>query len=156
SQSPSAFVSPEHKPLKFLSSYNDTAGDGVRMDQGFVGRQPIYSDGIKVFAYELFSQTSELNRAAFANGDTVTGEALLHECIDVGLGRIAGPHRAFVPVTREFITNDYAWLLPKDGVVLQIDGETASDSSLLRPLLHLSVGGYSIALKDFKYNPEYQ
>jgi EAL and modified HD-GYP domain-containing signal transduction protein len=126
------------------------------MDQGFVGRQPIYSDGINVFAYELFSQSSELNQAAFANGDTVTAEALLHECIDVGLGRIAGPHRAFVPVTRDFIANDYPWLLPKDNVVLQIDGETASDPSLFRPLLHLSVGGYSVALKDFKYNEEYQ
>jgi EAL and modified HD-GYP domain-containing signal transduction protein len=126
------------------------------MNQGYVGRQPIYSDGIKVFAYELFSQSSELNRAAYANGDTVTAEALLHECIDVGLGRIAGPHRAFVPVTREFIANDYAWLLPKDNVVLQIDGETASDPSLLRPLLHLSVDGYSIALKDFKYSEEFQ
>ncbi len=126
------------------------------MNQGLVGRQPIYSDGVKVFAYEIFSQNSELNQSAFANGDTVTAEALLHECIDVGLGRIAGPHRAFIPVTRDFIINDYPWLLPKDNVVLQIDGETASDPSLLRPLLHLSVGGYLIALKDVQYDEEFQ
>src|SRR3954464_713175 len=130
--------------------------DGVHMNQGLVGRQPIYSDGVKVFAYEIFSQSSELNQSAYANGDTVTAEALLHECIDVGLGRIAGPHRAFIPVTRDFITNDYPWLLPKDNVVLQIDGETASDPSLLRPLLHLSVGGYQIALKDVPCDEEFQ
>jgi c-di-GMP-related signal transduction protein len=55
------------------------------MQEGFVGRQPIYKDGVDVFAYELFSRNSDLQQAAFSNGDTVTAEALLHECIHVGL-----------------------------------------------------------------------
>src|SRR5688500_9017621 len=69
---------------------------GVTMQEGFVGRQPIYKDGVDLFAYELFSHNSELKQAAFANGDTVTAEALLHECLGVGLGSVTGKHPAFV------------------------------------------------------------
>jgi len=118
------------------------------MQEGFVGRQPIYSDGIKVFGYELFSKNSELNKAAFANGDTVTAEALLHEFVDVGLARVAGPHPAFVSVTRDFILNDYPWVLPKDDVVLQIKGTAGPDPRLEKALLNLYRAGYSIALED--------
>ncbi len=118
------------------------------MQQGFVGRQPIYSDGVKVFAYELFSRNSETNQKAFANGDTVTAEALLHECVDVGVGRVAAPHKAFVDVSRDFVVNDYSWLLPKDNVVLQITGDHAPDTVFLKALAHLKRNNYSIALKD--------
>src|SRR5262245_3425834 len=124
------------------------------MEKAFVGRQPIYRDGVEVFAYELFSRNNELTQAAFAKGDTVTAEALLHDFIDVGLERVVGPHPAFVKVNRDFILNDYPWLLPKNGVVLQIPGDTAPDTALLKSLSQLAHTGYSIALSDFVYRDE--
>jgi EAL and modified HD-GYP domain-containing signal transduction protein len=124
------------------------------MESAFVGRQPIYRDGVEVFAYELFSRNNELAQAAFAKGDTVAAEALLHEFIDVGLDRVVGPHPAFVNVTRDFILNDYPWLLPKNGVVLQIAGDTTPESALLKSLSQLSRTGYSIALNNFVYRDE--
>jgi EAL and modified HD-GYP domain-containing signal transduction protein len=124
------------------------------MEKAFVGRQPIYRDGVEVFAYELFSRNNELTQAAFAKGDTVTAEALLHDFIDVGLERVVGPHPAFVKVNRDFILNDYPWLLPKNGVVLQIPGDTAPDAALLKSLSQLTHTGYSIALSDFVYRHE--
>jgi EAL and modified HD-GYP domain-containing signal transduction protein len=119
------------------------------MEKAFVGRQPIYRDGVEVFAYELFSRNNELTQAAFAKNDTVTAEALLHEFIDVGLDRVVGPHSAFVNVNRDFILNDYPWLLPKNGVVLQIAADTPPADALLKSLSHLSRQGYSIALNGF-------
>ena len=124
------------------------------MQEGFVGRQPIYKDGVNVCAYELFSRNDELKQAAFANGDTVTAEALLHECIAVGLGSVAGKHPAFVSVSREFILNDYSWFLPREGVVLQFDGDGSPDDSLLKAASHLKTAGYSIALKDYVYRDD--
>ena len=124
------------------------------MQEGFVGRQPIYKDGVDVFAYELFSHNNEQKQAAFANGDTVTAEALLHECIHVGLQGVAGKHPAFVNATRDFILNDYSWFLPKEGVFLQIAGDAKPDSAFLRATSHLKQAGYSIALKDFVYSDE--
>jgi len=124
------------------------------MQEGFFGRQPIYKDGVDVFAYELFSHNNERSQAAFGNGDTVTAEALLHECIHVGLQGVAGKHPAFVNASREFILNDYSWFLPKEGVFLQIGGDAKPDDAFLRATSHLKQAGYSIALKDFAYSEE--
>src|ERR1043165_5697111 len=124
------------------------------MQEAFVGQQPIYKDGGEVFAYECFSRNNELKHAAFGNGDTVTAEALLDECIKVGIEGVAGKHPAFVNVTREFILNDYSWFLPKESVVLQMGGDTRPDDPLLKASSHLKNAGYSIALKDFVYSDE--
>ena len=123
------------------------------MEEGFVGRQPIYKDGVDVFAYELFSRNNELNQAAFANGDTVTAEALLHECL-TGLESVAGKQPAFVNATRDFVLNDYSWFLPRREVILQIDGDTKRDQALLKATSSLKQAGYSIALKDFDCSDE--
>jgi EAL and modified HD-GYP domain-containing signal transduction protein len=124
------------------------------MHEGFVGRQPIYKDGVDVFAYELFSRNNELNQAAFANGDTVTAEALLHECIGVGLGDVAGKRQAFVNATRDFLLNDYSWFLPKDRAILQVGGDAGPDDALLKAVSHLKSAGFTIALKDFVYRDD--
>jgi EAL and modified HD-GYP domain-containing signal transduction protein len=124
------------------------------MQEGFVGRQPIYKDGVDVFAYELFSHNTELKQAAFANGDTVTAEALLHECVSVGLEAVTGKQPAFVNVSRDFILNNYSWFLPKDGVFLQLAGDVKPDDALLKAASHLKRAGYSIALKDYVYRDE--
>src|SRR5258706_13777086 len=123
------------------------------MEKAFIGRKPLYGDGVEVFAYKLFSKNRELTQTAFAKGDTVTAEALLHEFINVGLDHVVGPHPAFVNVTPDFVLNDYAGLLPK-GVVLQIPGDTAPDKALLKSLSQLSRAGYSIALNNFSYSDE--
>ena len=124
------------------------------METAFVGRQPIYRDGVEVFAYELCSRNSELTQPAFAKGDTVAAEALLDEFIHTGLDRVVGPHPAFVNVTQDFILNEYPWLLPKTGVVLQIAADTTPESNFLKSLSHLSRQGYSIALSNFVYREE--
>jgi len=124
------------------------------MEKTFVGRQPIYREGVEVFAYELFSRNSELTQGTFAKADTVKAEALLHEFIKVGLDRVIGPHSAFVDVTRNFILKEYASLLPKNGVVLQVPGDTPPDDPLLKSLSQLSSQGYSIAVNNFAYREE--
>jgi len=124
------------------------------MDQAFVGRQPIYKDKVDVFAYELFSRNNELNQPAFATGNTVAAEALLHEFLSVGLQRVVGPHPAFVDVTRAFILNDYAWLLPKDGVVMQIPGDARCDDATLKTIARLSRAGYSFAVNNIDSNKD--
>jgi EAL and modified HD-GYP domain-containing signal transduction protein len=124
------------------------------MGKAFVGRQPIYRDGVEVFAYELFSRTDELNQVSSMTGDTARAADLLKEFIDIGLDRVASPHPAFVNVTRDFILSDYLSAIPKETVVMQIAGNTPADPDLLTALSHLSHSGYSIALDNFVYRDE--
>ena len=124
------------------------------MEKSFVGRQPIYRQGVDVFAYELLSRDGELNQAAFKNGDKDTATALLREFISVGLEGVVGPHPAFVNVPRDFILSDYCSEVPKDGVVLQVAKDAQGDDAVLGALSRLASDNYSIALTDFLYRDE--
>ena len=124
------------------------------MDKAFVGRQPIYKDGVDVFAYELLSRTDELNRAAFTDGDRATSELLVNTFLEIGLDQVVGPHTAFVNVNRNFVLSDYCSRLPKDRVVLEIAGDAIVDERLIHGLSRLSLMGYSIALDNFVYRKD--
>jgi EAL and modified HD-GYP domain-containing signal transduction protein len=124
------------------------------VDKAFVGRQPIYRDGVDVFAYELFSRDSELNRVAFTDGDRATAQLLLNTFVEIGLDQIVGPKFAFVNVTRNFVLSEYCASLPKGRVVLEIEADTTADQPLLEALSRLSKAGYSIALDNFVYRDD--
>jgi EAL and modified HD-GYP domain-containing signal transduction protein len=124
------------------------------VEKAFVGRQPIYRDGVDVFAYELFSRHSELNRAVFTDGDKATAQLLLDTFVDIGLDQVVGQHVAFVNVTRNFVVSEYCASLPKGRVVLELACDTALDQPLLDALSLLSRAGYSIALDNFVFSEE--
>jgi len=126
------------------------------MEQSFVGRQPIYREGVDVFAYELLSRNSELSQAAFTTGDKETASALLTEFINVGLESVVGPHPAFANVPRDFILSEYCSEVPKEGVVLQVGGDAHGDDAVLGALSRLASDGYSIALTDFLYHEDFR
>ena len=132
----------------------DASGENLpsHMDRAFVARQPIYRDGLTVFAYELLFRDSELNQAAFTNGDRATAQILLDTFLDIGLDRVVGSNLAFVNVTRNFLLSDYCSLLPKDRVVLEVPEDTIPDAPLLDSISRLSRDGYQIALDNFVYS----
>jgi EAL and modified HD-GYP domain-containing signal transduction protein len=124
------------------------------VEKAFVGRQPIYRDGVDVFAYELLSRHSELNKAVFTDGDKATAQLLLDTFVDIGLDQVVGPHIAFVNVTRNFVVSKYCASLPKGRVVLELASDTNVDQQLLDALSFLSRAGYSIALDNFVFSEE--
>jgi len=124
------------------------------VQKAFVGRQPIYRDGVDVFAYELLSRDSELNRAAFTDGDRATAQLLLNTFLDIGLDQVVGPHLGFVNVTRNFILSEYCTSLPKDRIVFEITPDTVIDYALFDRFSSLIKSGYSIALDNFVYNEQ--
>jgi EAL and modified HD-GYP domain-containing signal transduction protein len=124
------------------------------MEKAFIGRQPIYREGIDVFAYELVSCGNELNQIASAKGDETKVKALLGQFVAVGLDRVIGPHPAFVNVTRDFILSEHASSIPKNGVVLQVPDEIVPDEEFMNALTGLSQSGYSVALDNFVYRDE--
>ena len=124
------------------------------MDKVFVGRQPIYRDGVDVFAYELLSRDDELNCAAFTDGDRATAQLTLNAFVEIGLDKVVGPNIAFVNVTRNCLLSDYCSSVPKERVVLEVPADTTFDQPLLDTLTRLSKEGYSIALDNFVYREE--
>jgi c-di-GMP phosphodiesterase len=124
------------------------------VEKVFVGRQPIYRDGVDVFGYELLSRDSELNRAEFTDGDKATAQLLLATFLDIGLDQIVGSHLAFVNVTRNFLFSEHCESLPKGRVVLEIGAGESPDQALLDRLMHLTSSGYCLALDNFVYDEQ--
>ena len=126
------------------------------MDGVFVGRQPIYRDEVQVIAYELLFRDSNLNEAAFSNGDRASAQVLLNTVVDIGLNRVVGPHLAYFNASRNLLCSDYCALLPRDRVVLEVLEDVIPDAPLVEALSKLATMGYQIALDDFVYHDRFR
>jgi EAL and modified HD-GYP domain-containing signal transduction protein len=126
------------------------------LERALVGRQPIYRNGLEVFAYELLHRSSDLNEAAFVNGDSATAQVLLNAFLEIGLDRVVGSNLAFVNIPRNFLLSEYCSSLPKDRVVLEILEDSVPDKPLISSVTKLSRSGYQIALDDFIYSEPFR
>ena len=117
----------------------------------FVGRQPIYTQQLDVFAYELLFRSGDLQHAGVTDGNQATAHVLVNTFLELGLDTLVGSKRAFVNLTRDFLLQDYSLVFPADRVVLEVLEDVEVDDDVLAALRNLSAQGYSIALDDFFY-----
>ena len=117
----------------------------------FVGRQPIYTRQLDVFAYELLFRRGEMPHAGVTDGNQATAQVLVNTFLELGLDTLVGAKRAFVNLTRDFLLQDYSLVFPPDRVVLEVLEDVAVDDDVLAALRNLSAQGYTIALDDFFY-----
>jgi c-di-GMP phosphodiesterase len=117
----------------------------------FVGRQPIYTQQLDVFAYELLFRSGEMQHAGVTDGNQATAHVLVNTFLELGLDTLVGSKRAFVNLTRDFLLQDYSLVFPADRVGLEVLEDVAVDADVLAALRNLSAQGYLIALDDFFY-----
>jgi EAL and modified HD-GYP domain-containing signal transduction protein len=117
----------------------------------FIGRQPIYTRQLDVFAYELLFRSGEMQHAHVTNGNQATAHVLVNTFLELGLDTLVGSKRAFVNVTRDVLLQDCSLAFPADRVVLEVLEDITVDDDVLAALRSLSVQGYTIALDDFFY-----
>ncbi len=56
----------------------------------FVGRQPIYTQQLDVFAYELLFRSGELQHAGVTDGNQATAQVLVNTFLELGLETLVG------------------------------------------------------------------
>ena len=81
----------------------------------FVGRQPIYTQQLDVFAYELLFRRGEMQHAGVTDGNQATAHVLVNTFLELGLDTLVGSKRAFVNLTRDFLLQDYSWSSQQTG-----------------------------------------
>jgi c-di-GMP-related signal transduction protein len=122
----------------------------------FVGRQPIYTRQLDVYAYELLFRSGESNRADITNGDRATSQVILNAFMEIGLDTVVGQKLAFINLTRDFILQDYSRVFPANRVVMEVLEDIPVDAELIAAVRRLSTQGYTIALDDFIYHDDLQ
>ena len=114
----------------------------------FVSRQPIYSNDMGVYGYELLFRDSATDRANIVDGDSATAQVILN-FIEFGFDQMIGNRLAFINVTRNFIVDGHCASLPKDRVVLEVIEDVTAEPGIVDELRKLRDQGYTIALSDF-------
>lgn len=117
----------------------------------FLGRQPIFDRALTVEGYELLFRASDTDRAEFADGDTATADTIANALLEFGLEHVVGDRRAFINVTRAFLTG--ANVLPSLGarVVLEVAEHKMADPEIMAALARRAKEGYTIALDGFVF-----
>ena len=121
----------------------------------FLARQPIFNWRRVVYGYELLFRSGLDNFFSHVDGDAASASTA-DTMILFGIERLTEGKRAFLNCTREFLVRDYAMLLPKDRVVIEILESVKLDEELLAACRRLKAQGYLLALDDFKDSKEWE
>jgi EAL and modified HD-GYP domain-containing signal transduction protein len=114
----------------------------------YLARQPIFDRREVVFGYELLLRSSLEN--FFKPQDPArVSELQVDNYLLFGLDTLTGGRRAFVNFNREALVRDYASLLPKERIVVEILEDVYPDADVLAACERLKHSGYLIALDDF-------
>lgn len=122
------------------------------MSDIFIGRQPIFDQHLDVYAYELLFRSGESLNANVMDGDSATSQVILNTFVNIGLDSIVGSHKAFINLTRVFLSNPDMIVAPPDQIVLEILEDIEPDEIILQTLATLKQQGHTIALDDFIYH----
>ncbi len=123
----------------------------------FIGRQPIFDKNMNVFAYELlFRNGMDSLNADVIDGDSATSQVLMNCFFEIGLQNIVGSHKAFINMTRLFLSNPELIIeFPPDQLVLEVLENIEPTDEIINALKWLKKSGHTIALDDFIYSSKF-
>jgi len=125
------------------------------MAEIFVGRQPIYTRDLEVYAYELMPHlTSDTEEAQSA--DTKTSQVIINSFMEIGIDKLVGKKIAFLTLTEHFLLSDYELPLPTDRVILKIPSNIDVTPELVSGVENLAKAGFKLAIDNYLQYPELQ
>jgi c-di-GMP phosphodiesterase len=123
----------------------------------FIARQPIFDRSGELHAYELLYRANAVhNRAEGASAETMASDVLAQAFLGVGIDRLAGGAKAFVNFPRELLLDGVYQVLDRSRVVIELLETVNPDAEVIAACKDLRARGYTLALDDFVFAPEYQ
>jgi EAL and modified HD-GYP domain-containing signal transduction protein len=123
------------------------------MLNAFIGRQPIYNRDLEIYGYELLFRSGVGNNAAdVTDGNSATSQVIINSFMEIGLENLVGEHRAFINLTKEFITGEFKVPFNPQQVVLEVLEDIEVNDETVNGLKMLERQMYQLALDDFEPN----
>ncbi|MDH5474021.1 MAG: HDOD domain-containing protein [Gammaproteobacteria bacterium] len=124
----------------------------------FIGRQPIYNKNLGVYGYELLFRAGHNNAAnvSIDSADSATSVTIINSFMEMGLDKLVGNRKAFINLTKRFLTDEDALPLLPENVVLEVLEDIDVNFGLIKGLEGLVKRGFTIALDDYLYNPSHK
>lgn len=120
----------------------------------FIGRQPIVDINLQVIGYELLFRSSEENRARIEDANLASSQVIVNTYMEMGLELIVGSQRAFINLTRPFLTGDIPLPMSPEQVALEVAQNISVDAPLIDGLKRYRRAGYPIVLDGFTFTPK--
>jgi EAL and modified HD-GYP domain-containing signal transduction protein len=158
---PPAAAPPSAPSPRAPVSSSAAAGTAVAAPAGihdvYVGRQPIFDERERLFAYELLYRSGAAqNFAAGASPDLMCTDTVLHTLVSIGLTPLTGGTMAFVNMTRDFLMRGLYELFDPKTVVVELLEIVEPDDEVIAACGALVAKGYTLALDDFVMAPGYE
>jgi len=123
------------------------------MAEIFVGRQPIYTRDLDVYAYELMPHP--INNEEIA-ADKATSQVIINSFMEIGIDKLVGKKTAFLTLTEHFLQSDYELPLPTEHVILKIPSYINVTDKVIKGAERLSEAGFKLALDNYLQHPPLQ
>ncbi len=115
-----------------------------------MARQAIFDRNLNVFGYEILFRSGAENVFKCADGDKASSSVIENLLDTFGVDALTLGKKAFINVTRRMLVQEYASLLPKERIVLEILEDVQADDAVLAACRNLKGAGYTLALDDYQ------
>jgi EAL and modified HD-GYP domain-containing signal transduction protein len=121
----------------------------------YVGRQPIFDEGLDVVGYELLYRAGEDDDARYLDEEAATLSVVENAVIEFGLDALVENGRAFVNVPWSFLVDERYRVVDPARCVLELANLREVDPGMVDVLARVRAEGYTVALDGFTGVPEH-
>ncbi len=125
------------------------------MAEIFIGRQPIYTPDLNVYAYELMPHCANDNGETI-DADKATSQVIINAFMEIGIDKLVGKKMAFITLTEHFLQSDYELPLPAERVILKIPTHVNVTDEVIKGTQRLADAGFKLALDNYLQHPSLQ
>jgi len=123
----------------------------------YTARQAILNRKNNVAAYELFFRNNEKNTfPSGINGHEATSKLLGRTYFNKGIKPFTAGKRALINFSEESLIKRLPFLLPKNEILIEILESVTPSDEVFNVCAELAAAGYSLALDDFIYKPQWK
>lgn len=116
----------------------------------FIGRQPIFDENEKLFAYELlYRNGQEQNEYMAVDSDLATVEVIINSFFSMGFDELASGKPCFINFTDTLLKSDIFESLSPREVVVEVLEDVPITADLVERVKEIHNRGFRIALDDF-------
>ncbi len=120
------------------------------MSELLIARQPIYNRTQHVFGYELLYRPGKDSK--LVSGDAAASQVILDALTEIGVDNLVGQRKAFVRLSRDFITGKYPLSLSESQLVIEVPAGIDVDAELIDGVQFFVKQGYTIAVGGYVYS----
>ncbi len=122
----------------------------------FIARQPVFDMNQKAYGYELLFRSGLDNFFRSVDPNQATSKVIADSFFLFNLTSLTAGKRAFINVPRDFLLQEFLFLIPKDQIVVEILEQVTPDEEVVVACEKLKRAGYLLALDDFVYDERYE